>query len=107
MSSPGFEDLWQMHWSYNALLEQNSPALYIANIEDAPTIAAVLTAPPRGGGPGRGRGRAPPGRAEAAPVVARAAHSLAHPRRQPIRRPQQRPRRVDKRPWPHLPPDEA
>ena len=58
LSSPGFEDLWQMHWSYNALLEQNSPALYIANVEDASTIAGVLTAPPRGAGPGRG-GAAP------------------------------------------------
>ena len=56
LSSPGFEDLWQMHWSYNALLEENSPALYIANIEDAATIAGVLTAPPRGAGPGRGAG---------------------------------------------------
>ena len=43
-----------MHWSYNAMLEQNSPALYIANVEDAATIAGVLTAPPRGAGPGRG-----------------------------------------------------
>jgi competence protein ComEC len=52
LSSPGLEALWQMHWSYNAMLEQNSPGLYIANIEDMPTIAGVLTAPPRGGGPG-------------------------------------------------------
>jgi competence protein ComEC len=61
LASPRLEALWQMHWSYNALLEQNSPALYIANIEDAPTIAGVLTAPPRGGGPGRGAGGAQPG----------------------------------------------
>ena len=54
LSSPGLEALWQMHWSYNALLEQNSPALYIANVEDMTTIAGVLTAPPRGAGPGRG-----------------------------------------------------
>jgi competence protein ComEC len=53
LSSPRLEALWQMHWSYNALLEQNSPALYIANIEHMPTIAGVLSAPPRGGGPGR------------------------------------------------------
>jgi hypothetical protein len=52
LSSPGLEALWQMHWSYNAMLEQNSPGMYIANIEDMPTIAGVLTAPPRGGGPG-------------------------------------------------------
>jgi len=59
LSSPGLEGLWQMHWSYNTLLEQNSPALYIANIEDAETIAGVLTAPPRGGGPGGARGAQP------------------------------------------------
>jgi hypothetical protein len=50
LSSPGLEALWQMHWSYNALLEQNSPGLYIANIEDMPAIAGVLTAPARGRG---------------------------------------------------------
>ena len=66
LSSPGLEGLWQMHWSYNAMLEQNSPALYIANIEDMPTIAGVLTAPPRGAGPGRG---APPPSAAAPPAV--------------------------------------
>ena len=61
LSSPRLEALWQMHWSYNALLEQNSPALFIANIEDTPTIAGVLTAPPRGGGPGRAAGGAQAG----------------------------------------------
>ena len=55
-TSPGFEDLWQLHWSYNAGLELNSPALFIANIEDAATIAGVLTASPRGGPGGAGRG---------------------------------------------------
>jgi len=72
LSSPGFEDLWQMHWSYNAMLEQNSPALYIANVEDMTTIAGVLTAPPRGAGPGRGAAPAaqsatPPAASPAAP----------------------------------------
>src|SRR4026208_2006686 len=43
LASPGLEALWQMHWSYNAMLEQNSPGLYVANIEDLPTIAGVLT----------------------------------------------------------------
>ena len=66
LSSPGFENLWQMHWSYNALLEQNSPALYIANVEDAATIAGVLTAPPRGAGPGRGAGAPAPAAAQPA-----------------------------------------
>jgi beta-lactamase superfamily II metal-dependent hydrolase len=65
LSSPGLEALWQMHWSYNALLEQNSPGLYIANIEDMPTIAGVLTAPPRGRGPAP----APPPAAAAPPAA--------------------------------------
>jgi beta-lactamase superfamily II metal-dependent hydrolase len=52
----GIEDLWQLHWSYNAGLE-NAPARFIANVDEAATIAAVLTTPPtpgapRGGGPG-------------------------------------------------------
>ena len=70
LSSPGLEGLWQMHWSYNGMLEQNPPGLFIANIEDMPTIAGVLTAPPRGGGPGRGAGgTAPPGAAAAPPAT--------------------------------------
>jgi len=63
-SSPGFEDLWQLHWSYNAGLELNSAGVFIANIDDAATIASVLIGPPRGGGPGGGgrgaQGGAPP-----------------------------------------------
>ncbi len=60
----GIEDLWQLHWSYNVGLE-NAPARFIANVDDAATIAGVLTAPPptpgtpaapRAGGPGGGPG---------------------------------------------------
>ena len=52
----GIEDLWQLHWSYNAGLE-NAPGRFIANVDEPATIAAVLTTPPtpgapRGGGPG-------------------------------------------------------
>jgi beta-lactamase superfamily II metal-dependent hydrolase len=51
--SPGLEDLWQLHWAYNAGLE-NSPAMFVANIEDNATIAGVLApqsaAGSRGGG---------------------------------------------------------
>ena len=57
-SSPGLEDIWQLHWSYGAGIEQNSAGVYIANVDDNATIAGILTAPPRGGGPGRGRRRA-------------------------------------------------
>ena len=62
-SSPGFEDLWQLHWSYNAGIEYNPAGLFIANIDDPAVIAAVLTAPPgggRGGPPAGGPGGAPP-----------------------------------------------
>jgi hypothetical protein len=67
-TSPGFEDLWQLHWSYNAGIELNSPGLFIANIDDPATIASVLTAPPRGGGPGGG-GRVGPGGPPANPAA--------------------------------------
>ncbi|MEQ1758584.1 MAG: MBL fold metallo-hydrolase [Vicinamibacterales bacterium] len=61
-STPGLEDLWQLHWSYNVGLD-NAPARFIANVDEPATIAGVLTTPPpvpgappaaRGGGPGRG-----------------------------------------------------
>jgi hypothetical protein len=50
----GLEDLWQLHWSYNVGLE-NTPATFVANIEDNPTLAGVL-APPQGGGARGGPG---------------------------------------------------
>jgi competence protein ComEC len=77
LSSPELEGMWQMHWSYNAMLEQNSPALYIANVEDMPTIAGVLTAPPRGAGPGRGG--APAGQPAAPPAASSATPGAAPP----------------------------
>ncbi len=59
LAAPGLENLCQMHWSYNAGVDVNTPGLFIANIEDAATIAGALTAPPRGGGPGAARGASP------------------------------------------------
>jgi competence protein ComEC len=53
-TTPGLEDIWQLHWAYGAGIEQNSAGVFIANVDDPATIAGVLTAPPRGGGPGRG-----------------------------------------------------
>ena len=54
-ASPGLEDLWQLHWSYNAGLD-NAPATFVANIDEPAAIAGVLTTPAgqggRGGGPG-------------------------------------------------------
>jgi beta-lactamase superfamily II metal-dependent hydrolase len=52
--SPGLEDLWQLHWSYNVGLD-NAPAIFIANVDDNATVANVLNAQaaaPRGGGGG-------------------------------------------------------
>ena len=39
--SPRLEDLWQLHWSYNVGLD-NTPATFVANIEDNATIAGVF-----------------------------------------------------------------
>jgi competence protein ComEC len=58
-TSPGLEDIWQLHWAYAAGLEQNSPGLFIANTEDPATVANVLTNPPATFGQGRGPGGAP------------------------------------------------
>jgi len=59
--SPGLEDLWQLHWAYNVGLD-NSPATFVANVEDNATIAGVLVPPqagaPRGAGGGGGFGGA-------------------------------------------------
>ena len=35
--SPGLEDLWQLHWSHNAGLD-NAPAAFVANIDDNATV---------------------------------------------------------------------
>ena len=70
-SSPGLEDLWQLHWSYNVMVEHNAPGAFIANIDDNATIAEVLTAPPpapRGAGAAPGAGRGGPGGGRGTPL---------------------------------------
>jgi len=52
-SSPGFEDVWQLHWSYAGGIEHNAPGLMIANLDEPAQLAAVVgasTAPPDGPG---------------------------------------------------------
>jgi len=52
-TSPGLEDLWQLHWSYNVGLDHNTAGVFIANIEPNDTVAGILTAqaPARGAAP--------------------------------------------------------
>jgi competence protein ComEC len=58
-TSPGLEDIWQLHWAYNGGIEQNPSGLFIANIDDPETLAEVITTPP-GASRGMGPGGAPP-----------------------------------------------
>jgi competence protein ComEC len=59
-SSPGLEDIWQLHWGNAAGAEWNSAGVYIANGVDPTEVATALTAPPRGGGAGRTGGATAP-----------------------------------------------
>jgi hypothetical protein len=70
--SPGLEDLWQLHWSHNAGLD-NAPAVFVANVDDAAVVAAALTPPAVPAGPAAGGRQGGRGAAAAA-----AAHVPAH-----------------------------
>ena len=76
-SSPDFEDVWQLHWSYTGGIEHNPAGLFIANVDEPATIATVLVPPPadpangRQGGPGGARGPAHSGPAFWIKVTAR------------------------------------
>ena len=100
LSSPGLEGLWQMHWSYNLGVDENAPGLFIANVDDAATIANILTAPPRGGGPGTAPAGAAPASAPAAgtsaatPTAAAPAAGAPPRLRRPHRLRRQPPRRL-------------
>jgi competence protein ComEC len=59
-SSPGLEDIWQLHWSYTAGIEHNAPGVFIANLEDPAMLAERLTTPPAAARGGANRGPAPP-----------------------------------------------
>ena len=41
-ASPGFEDLWQLHWSYAGGVEHNAPGVMIANIDAPDQLAAII-----------------------------------------------------------------
>jgi competence protein ComEC len=62
-TSPGLEDIWELHWSYTAGIEQNSAGVFVANIDDPATMAAGGQPPSGAGAPpampsGLGRGSA-------------------------------------------------
>jgi competence protein ComEC len=66
-ASPGLEDLWQLHWSVNGLLEYNAPGTFIANLESPATASAVIANPP-----------APPAAGVRAPDIGDPNHSPAY-----------------------------
>ena len=59
-TSPGLEDLWQLHWSHNGGIEQNAPGTFIANLDEPATLAAVLNPPAAAPGAQAQRPAAPP-----------------------------------------------
>lgn len=73
-SSPGIQDIWELHWGYAAGIKYNSPGLFIANIDDPAKIANVLTAPPRP----PGMRHTPPSPASRAKRAKAAAHTPAY-----------------------------
>jgi competence protein ComEC len=82
-SSPGFEDVWQVHWAYAGGIERNPAGVFIANVDDPAAVAAVLTAPPgagRAGSPGAtASASVPPGQLGAAPAPAPGATATSGP----------------------------
>ena len=67
-TSPGFEGLWQLHWSYAGGVEHNAPGVMIANIDAPDQLAAII-----GAVPGSQPAAVPP-----AGPGGNAAHSPAH-----------------------------
>lgn len=55
-SSPGLQDIWQLHYSYTAGLENNTAGVYTANIEDPVALGNTLANPAPVAPPGGGRG---------------------------------------------------
>lgn len=52
-SSPGLEDIWELHWAYAGGLEYNPPGRFVANEETPEKMADFILHPQagRGGGP--------------------------------------------------------
>lgn len=67
-SSPGLEDIWQLHWSYAGGIEHNTAGVMIANIDEPGQLAAIVGS----------AGAAVTGPAPPAGPGGNAAHSPAH-----------------------------
>jgi len=63
-TSPGLEDIWQLHWAFAGGTEYNAPGRFIANVEEPAALANVINPPPPppGEAPAQGRGRGVGGR---------------------------------------------
>src|SRR5262249_18513905 len=101
-TSPGLEDIWQLHWAYNGGIEYNPSGLFIANIDDPETLARVITAPP-----GAGRGMGPGGPPPAGPPPAGGPAAGAPPAGAPGRGAPPARAPASARPRPGLPPPPA
>jgi competence protein ComEC len=68
-SSPGLEDLWQLHWSYWGGVEHNAPGVMIANVDEPAQLAAIVNGSAASGQPPTGDPPAgPAGNANHAPA---------------------------------------
>lgn len=47
-TSPGLEDIWQLHWSYWGGVEHNTAGVMIANLDEPAQLAAIVAAGPQG-----------------------------------------------------------
>jgi competence protein ComEC len=70
-SSPGLEDVWQLHWSYAGGVEHNAPGAFIANLDEPAVLASVISPPPAPAAQGAAaQGAARPGQHNTGPVYA-------------------------------------
>lgn len=60
-TSPGLEDIWQLHWGLTAGIEQNSAGVFVANVDGAPAPAAAPAAAASGAAPAPQAGAQPAG----------------------------------------------
>ncbi len=48
-TSPGLEDVWQLHWSYWGGVEHNAPGVMVANVDEPAQLAAIVGGTAAGG----------------------------------------------------------